>query len=372
MTNPIGTDVRTEVEGPNKSSPLIEALPPATDYLTYLTILEYNLTKDQLPLLHNLLQDEKLTSNIGWDLVHLLIPLLPESEQCLLDIACLGNPRETVLKVAELLEEIGHGVDAEEDENEQSDADSNPVPQSQGSAGKNDGAHKQKELLVAKFQVLLNKLCVLHPRIKTKHPSRFLVTSMEAILRGYEALAPSSSATRAVLMFLKSISGSTKPHLPPRGREEPIPTVKTASVAEDPETPAEASLLKSEGEESQKARLLCSFLSRVTEVYVNSLSLVGESSGMAWSDRCMEKMMPQMIVSRRKTYGEMFREQTELEDRDITVRQILVSCRRPTNSALRTDSKFRALPTWILPCSGATWRVQSQGQQISLSTLIPA
>lgn len=195
------------------NNPLIKALPPATDYLTYLTILEYNLTRDHLPLLHSLLQDTKLTSNIGWDLVHILVPLLPESEQCLLDVACLGNPRETVLKVAELLEEIGHGANAEQSESGQSDGENDAAFQSPESA-------TQNELLIAKFQSLLNMLCVLHPRIKTTHPSRFLVTSMEAILRGYRVLAPCSSATRAVLMFLKSTSGSTRPHLPPRGRRK--------------------------------------------------------------------------------------------------------------------------------------------------------
>ncbi|KAF3483296.1 uncharacterized protein GIQ15_02620 [Arthroderma uncinatum] len=48
--------------------PLIEALPPATDYLTYLTLVEYQLTPARLPILHQVLQDETLTINIGWDL----------------------------------------------------------------------------------------------------------------------------------------------------------------------------------------------------------------------------------------------------------------------------------------------------------------
>ena len=82
---------------------LLKALPPETDYLTYLTLLEYNLTVEQLPTLHDILQDTTLTANIGWDLVHLLLPFLPASQQCLQDVARLGNPREVVLKVTELL-----------------------------------------------------------------------------------------------------------------------------------------------------------------------------------------------------------------------------------------------------------------------------
>ncbi|TKA63270.1 hypothetical protein B0A55_10211, partial [Friedmanniomyces simplex] len=84
-------------------SPLIKALPPESDYITYLTIVEYNLNPENLPILHKVLQDETLAINIGWDLVHLLVPFLPESEQCLQDIARLGNPREVILKVTESL-----------------------------------------------------------------------------------------------------------------------------------------------------------------------------------------------------------------------------------------------------------------------------
>lgn len=57
-------------------NPLLKALPPETDYISYLTILEYSLTAEQLPTLHKILQDTTLTANIGWDLVHLLLPLL--------------------------------------------------------------------------------------------------------------------------------------------------------------------------------------------------------------------------------------------------------------------------------------------------------
>lgn len=57
-------------------SPLITALPPQTDYISYLTIIEHYISEDTLPILHRVLQDEKLTTNIGWDLVHILVPLL--------------------------------------------------------------------------------------------------------------------------------------------------------------------------------------------------------------------------------------------------------------------------------------------------------
>jgi hypothetical protein len=100
-------------------SPLITALPPQTDYISYLTIVEHYLNEDTLPILHKVLQDEKLTTNIGWDLVHLLVPLLPQSTQCLQDIARLGNPREVILKVTESLRLIDYeALDEPEEEDD--------------------------------------------------------------------------------------------------------------------------------------------------------------------------------------------------------------------------------------------------------------
>ncbi|KAK5057917.1 YAP1-binding protein 1, partial [Cryomyces antarcticus] len=106
-------------------NPLLKALPPATDYLTYLTIVEYNLTPERLPTLHDVLQDATLTTNIGWDLIHILVPLLPDSEQCLQDIARLGNPREVIIKVTESLRLIDFN-NVEEDVDEE-DAQATPV-----------------------------------------------------------------------------------------------------------------------------------------------------------------------------------------------------------------------------------------------------
>jgi len=47
-------------------NPFIELLPPTTDYVTYLTFIEHNLTEEHLPVLHEVLQDSELTINIGW------------------------------------------------------------------------------------------------------------------------------------------------------------------------------------------------------------------------------------------------------------------------------------------------------------------
>ena len=297
------------------ANPLVKALPPETDYLTYLTILEYNLTKEQLPLLHNLLQDTRLTANIGWDLVHLLLPLLPEAEQCLHDIACLGNPRETVLKVAELLEEIPQKGAVEDDDDSDDDGDDDDHEREGGES------KVQTQLLTLEFQTLVHMLCVLHPRIKTKYPSRFLVTSMQAIICAYEAIAYSPAATATVMMFIKSTSGSRRPQLPPRLSEQMILTVSSSTSASDPEGQSEAS---SPEEEGLKVRLLRSFMTHLMEKYVQSLSNVRDSSSLTWTDRCFEKRYPARVVPHRTTYRELFKTYEELQARDSLTAQLLV------------------------------------------------
>ena len=189
-------------------NPLIKALPPETDYISYLTILEYNINKEQLPTLHEILQDTTLTTNIGWDLVHLLLPLLPHSKLCLQDVARLGNPREVVLKVTELLEKIG--ISNEEDE----DRDQEFLDED----GSNDLVSSRPQDLVddnvvpvkVQFCALLEMLQTLLPRIKTKFPSRFLSTSLQAVLPAYVRVAVEPEATDSIIVFTRALSGTRR------------------------------------------------------------------------------------------------------------------------------------------------------------------
>ena len=96
---------------------ITESLPPASDYLTYLTILECHISPEVLPTLNEILQDAELTQNIGWDLIHLLLPL-PGSETCLTTIARLGNPREVVLKATEALQLLELATEDQEEKPE--------------------------------------------------------------------------------------------------------------------------------------------------------------------------------------------------------------------------------------------------------------
>lgn len=189
-------------------NPLIKALPPETDYISYLTILEYNINKEQLPTLHEILQDPQLTSNIGWDLVHLLLPLLPHSKLCLQDVARLGNPREVALKVTELLEKIAM-VDEEDEDSDQEFLDEDKLS---GSANLRlqDSVDDDAVPVKIQFCALLQMLQTLLPRIKTKFPSRFLSTSLQAVLPAYVRVAVEPEATDSIIVLIKALSGTSR------------------------------------------------------------------------------------------------------------------------------------------------------------------
>ncbi len=328
-------------------NPLLTALPPETDYISYLTILEYNLTVDQLPTLHDILQDTTLTANIGWDLVHLLLPLLPASRECLQDVARLGNPREVVLKVTELLEGIGAEDEADEEEADGEDEAGEDEPEEvagklEGFDVKEDEAHeKEPDDLVhpalrpqapreaaqppskaTRLSTLLEMLAILHPRIKTKYPSRFLSTSLQAILPAFMQVARRPEATEAVLAFIKELSGTKRPRLPPRKSSSSVLIQSVAQSAPDPEGQDE---VLGVNEAALQTRLLQSFLTFVAEGYMTSMAVDEDVPGLAWASRYQEKLHPEKVIPGRKTYSDLFAEVEHLHERDTVVGQILVS-----------------------------------------------
>lgn len=330
-------------------NPLLTALPPETDYISYLTILEYNLTADQLPTLHDILQDTTLTANIGWDLVHLLLPLLPASRECLQDVARLGNPREVVLKVTELLEGIGAEDEIDEEEEDDDDEDEAGEDKAEEVAGKVEGLdikedethEKEPDDLVhpalrpqapqeaakppskaTRFSTLLEMLAILHPRIKTKYPSRFLSTSLQAILPAFMQVARRPEATESVLSFIKELSGTKRPRLPPRKSSSSMLKHSAGQSAPDPEGHDEALGVD---EAALQTRLLQSFLTFVAEGYMTSMAVDEDIPGLAWASRYQEKIHPEKVIPRRRTYSDLFAEVEHLHERDTVVGQILVS-----------------------------------------------
>ncbi|KAI9663446.1 MAG: hypothetical protein M1829_006084 [Trizodia sp. TS-e1964] len=261
-----------------------DSLPPNSDYLTYLTIIEYHLCPEILPALHDILQDKDLTANIGWDLIHLLLPLLPDSRSCLEDVARLGNPREVVLKVTECL--------------------------------------RKPELEEDHFATLLSVLSILLPRIKTKFPSRFLSTSLVTILSTYSE-SPTDTRTVDVISFIKTISGKKRPQLPPRKSSINIPTIFGES-APDPEGHSEP---PSDEEARIQSRLLQSFITHVIEEYILSFTSEDDMPGLAWSMRFHEKAYPNELNPNKETYQKKFGRNEALQTREETVGQIVALSR---------------------------------------------
>jgi hypothetical protein len=269
---------------------ITDSLPPASDYLTYLTILESHLSPEILPTLNDILQNAELTQNIGWDLVHLLLPL-PGSETCLTTIARLGNPREVVLKITEALQLL----ELDTEDGEEKPDGSEPTP-------------------IDRFCTLISLLSIIHPRIKTKYPSRFLSTSLMAILSTFR---PSNQATSAVISFVHIISGKKRPPLPGRKSSLKIPTTPNGSQsgasAPDPEAQEE-----DPQEAASQVKLLQSFVTHVLEEYVNE-------NPLEWAARLQESFEPSKVVIGRQSLGESFREDPILQTRDTIVGQLVVS-----------------------------------------------
>lgn len=353
----------------DSDNPLLKALPPETDYISYLTILEYNLTNEQLPTLHTILQDTTLTANIGWDLVHLLLPLLPQSQQCLQDISRLGNPREVVLKVTELLEGL-RDEDEEENENRsgQEEGQEETVAKRLQDIRRedvkiydhaNDTISKSVDApkittqpsKALRFTALLEMLSILHPRIKTKYPSRFLSTSLQAILPAYMQVAERAETTEAVLGLIKDLSGTKRPKLPPRKSSSTIPTHSTPQSAPDPEGQDDA---LGPHEVDLQSRLLQSFLTYVTEGYMTSLVADEDVPGMAWCSRYQEKLYPEKIIPGRRTYSSLFAEEESLHVRDAVMGHILV-CFCYIQGGTLAD------------CSGACWRSENWRRRVAIS-----
>ncbi|KAH7258226.1 YAP1-binding protein 1 [Fusarium solani] len=266
---------------------LQESRPPATDAFTYLTIVETHLSPEVLPALHEILEDAELTNDIGWDLVEMLISV-PGSETCLETIARLGNPREVIIKVLEVL-------------------DSNSESAEAGDASAS-----------AKFITLVGMLSILHRRLQVKAPSRFLHSTLQTVYRAYNPRG--AETTAAVIDLVRSLSGRKRPPLPTRQSstklETPFQETDLSKSAPDPEADAG----QSPGEPELVARLLQSFITSILEAYVNSNS-------MEWASRLLEYCTPEKIVPGRPTMLQAFKQVEELQARDALVGQLVAVAR---------------------------------------------
>ncbi|KAK4106041.1 DUF1760-domain-containing protein [Parathielavia hyrcaniae] len=270
-----------------------EARPPATDRFTYLTIVEANVCPEALPALNEVLHDAELTQEIGWDLVYNLVGL-SGSESCLETIARLGNPREVILKVLETLELLSDGEDEEEQEEDAPEPAVSPT-------------HK--------FITLLGMLAILHKRIKTKYPSRFLAQTLHTVLSAYR---PSPERTASVINLLHSLSGQRRPSLPTRRS-----TVRVANPDEEGDASRNAADPEAGPDEREEPaesglqqRLLLSFATCILEAYANG-------NEMAWAARLLEFYNPEKMVPGRRTLMAAYREEQDLSERDAIVGKLV-------------------------------------------------
>jgi hypothetical protein len=313
----------------SEENPLLAARPPATDAITYLTIVEYNLSEENLPVLHEVLQDTELTSTIGWDLIHLLLPLLPASEECLQDIATKGNPRECVLKVTEALRllEFEEPQDTEdEDDDEDGSVQKSKAREIEvGQSSTSPGLPRTilPPLPVLKFEILLDLLATLHRRVKTKYPSRFLSTSLQAALVAFNrATTNIDELTLAAIKFVKTLSGTKRPHLPSRRSSGQLLRTRTNQSEPDPEAQSEA---PNADEATLVNRLLQSFITHILEDYVLSLTSDEDVPGLSWSSRLMEKYEPQRIPNKPnyRKYADRFADDEDLTGRTAILGQVV-------------------------------------------------
>lgn len=308
---------------------MVKALPPATDYLTYLTLLEYQLTPARLPTLHRLLQDETLTTNIGWDLVQLLLPMLPQSQQCLQDVARLGNPREVILRVSDALMKLQPEKDEEEEEEETEETEKHTKSQDTkeleekvrdidiGSGEESQDSKKTLPRHVIQFNCLVAMLSVLHARIKTKYPSRFIATSLQAALEAYTSM-PTNETTTAFLEFLRDLSPTKRPALPPRGTSQTSVVRVSEASAPDPEAETQST---SSGDQELVRKLVQFGLVEVLKSYMLSLTNPTDS-GLSWALRLQEKLDPEAARMTSKTRIHAATE--HLKERDMIVGKITV------------------------------------------------
>lgn len=269
---------------------------------TYLTILQYHVTSpDVLPTLNEVLaSNPKLAQEIGWDLVQLLVNI-EGSEACLETVARLGNPREVIIKVMEALDGSADAPDGE--------AESQAEPVAPDSPRRASG----------KFVTLLGMLAILHRRIQTKYPSRFLGSSLVHV---YEAYQPTPEMTASVINLVRSLSGGKRPPLPTRKSSinvaNPDQDGDASKNAPDPEAEQEDPT-----EEQLQKKLLQSFVTCILQRYVNE-------NGMQWSARLLEQYYPERKIPGGKTIIQSYSEDDDLQQRDAVIGQLVVSSQSPS------------------------------------------
>lgn len=229
---------------------------------------------------------------------------VPGSESCLITIARLANPREIIIGVVEAMSEL----DLEDVED---NWDEEPIENEEGTAVKESNE-------IDRFCLLLSLLAIIHPRIKTKHPSRFLANSIDTITNAFH---PSHKAVLAVGKFIQTLSGKKRPTLPGRKSSLSITNFMRHEVdsslptAPDPESEEEESY-----ESAIQQKLLQGFAVHILGLYINEHPI-------EWAGRLQELFEPERVVAGRTSLCVAFRVDPGLQIRDEVTGQIVALCR---------------------------------------------
>ncbi|TEY40663.1 hypothetical protein BOTCAL_0429g00080 [Botryotinia calthae] len=265
------------------------AAPPAGDPMAYLAFLRLVLIEREptpelrsqlLAALNDALKDVDIANSVGWEAVTILLEL-PGSDDCLITIARLANPRELIISILAALKRLD--LDGIEDDWH----------------GEEAGVEDQNKPTISndldRFCFILSLLSIIHPRIKTKHPSRFLATTIHAIVQAFH---PSHRAVMAICNL--SIASVMRPEI-----ESNLP------LAPDPEAQEEDTY-----ESAIQKKLLQGLVTHMLETYINVYPL-------EWAGRLQESFDPKRVVAGRTSLAEAFQTTPEYQTRETVAGQLV-------------------------------------------------
>lgn len=365
---------------------LVAAVDDRMDPITLLVWCEQSLSPKELPTLNRLLKSDNgtLAQEIGWNLLEMILPMLKkdpsEAVKCLDCIARRGNPREVIVKVAEVLEKLGEDTDFSEDDEESVDelptfageadrihlgtltldgmsaaTDSKPPASAQvdQKPGEAQPDNHSEPLVTLQFQSLMSMLSILHLRIKTQYPSRFLATSLPAALSAYRRIGVTALSTLAFLSLLDKLSGQ-KPQLPARApsvsadttlSQVPGATLRSTSIPtvlmpdSEPEAQGSSMQQASQNEKEIVLRLLQAVLLEALDDYMASLQS-RDPSHMSWTTRLREQAEPRRLVPGKPTESRKWHDGKPLNERDRVLEEFLTISRE---LKLDVHKHFRSL-----------------------------
>ena len=171
-------------------------------------------------------------------------------------------------------------------------------------------------LPVNQFAALLNMLSILHPRVKTKYPGRFLSTTLQAILSSFSnSPRYREEMIQAIVKTLKAVTGIQRPTLPTRSSSGMLKSSAMASNEALRPDPEGTTVDTSAEEKAMQTKLLQSFITHIFEEYMLNFPPYDDVPGMAWCSRIVEKLQPERVVPGSKTFADRFANEERLQRR---------------------------------------------------------